>query len=440
MKGQTIIELKDVHTGAVERYVDNNMMTEAIEDIFKTRGLMARNAFTQTNLVKACLGGILLFDDALTESASNIFPPTNVNMVGNAAIDVTSTDTVTEMGSYNSNESGWQQDGSFLAVYDFNTSQANGTIASVCLTSDVGGYIGFGNGTSNARKSSTLNIYAYGGTRDTAYGMSGYRVVRVDYTASTVDMIATSAFTQNSENFFGTTKKIKIEKYKIPLSKLNLVTTPTSLKKVSEVELDLTDIIQRDDYWNHAVAIDDDGNIYIYRTSITWAASQTLNLIKISNQNVASKVSIINTSGESFNLNAYYYPFSFIFTGYYMCLTHASYSSVYRFDLTDSSSIEIFNVDTDRLAGYASLNRGGYVFTPTKILNVDEGWIKYHNGFASNIHYINIAGHPLMVSTYQDDQINVMIPAIYLASINNLEQAVVKTADKTMKISYRIMF
>lgn len=221
MKGQTIIELKDVHTGAVERYVDNNMMTEAIEDIFKTRGLMARNAFTQTNLVKACLGGILLFDDALTESASNIFPPTNVNMVGNAAIDVTSTDTVTEMGSFNSNESGWQQDGSFLAVYDFNTSQANGTIASVCLTSDVGGYIGFGNGTSNARKSSTSDIYAYGGTRDTAYGMSGYRVVRVDYTASTVDMIATSAFTQNSENFFGTTKKIKIEKYKIPLSKLN---------------------------------------------------------------------------------------------------------------------------------------------------------------------------------------------------------------------------
>ena len=221
---------------------------------------------------------------------------------------------------------------------------------------------------------------------------------------------------------------------------MNLVTTPTSLKKVSEVELDLTDIIQQDNYWNHAVAIDDDGNIYICRTGITWATSQTLHLIKISNQNVASKVSIINTSGESFNLNAYYYPFSFIFTGNYMCLTHTSYTSVYRFNLLDSSSIEILNVDTDRLAGYESLNRGGYVFTPTKILNVDEGWIKYHNGFASNIHYINIAGHPLMVSTYQDDQINVMIPAIYLASINNLEQAVVKTADKTMKISYRIMF
>lgn len=437
MKGQTIIELKDVNTGKIERYIDNNMMTEAIEDIFKTRGLMVRNSFTQTNLVKACLGGILLFDDELIENTSNVFPPTDVNMVGNAAMDIVSTDSVIEMGSYNSNESGWQQDGSFLAVYDFLTSQANGTIACVCLTSDLGGYIGFGNGISNARKSTARNIYGYGGAYDTNYGMSGYSVARVDYTNSTVDLIPVSNTTSSSADYFGKTKKLKIEKYKIPLSKINLQTTPTSFKKVSEVEVDLPGDVTLGSECR--VTVDDDGNIYLYPISVgTWATSQTYNFVKVSNQNVASKVSLINTTGVNINLNLTWY---FVFSGNYVCLLHESIRNVYRFNMLDSSSIEIQNVDTTYLNGSnIALNKGGYVFFATKVLNIEEGWIRYHNGTGESGVYFNASGHPLITSKRQVGQVMASIHAMYLASINNLDAPVVKTAEKTMKISYRIMF
>lgn len=36
LKGKTVIELTDVHTGEKEVYEDNNMVTEALTDIFNT--------------------------------------------------------------------------------------------------------------------------------------------------------------------------------------------------------------------------------------------------------------------------------------------------------------------------------------------------------------------------------------------------------------------
>ena len=36
LKGKTVIELTDVHTGQTEVYEDTNMVTEALMDIFNT--------------------------------------------------------------------------------------------------------------------------------------------------------------------------------------------------------------------------------------------------------------------------------------------------------------------------------------------------------------------------------------------------------------------
>jgi hypothetical protein len=439
MKGQTIIELKDVKTGKIERHVDNNMMTNAIAEIFKTRGLMMNNGFTQDNLVKACLGGILLFDSTLTESVNNVFPPTSVTMVGNGAMDVVSTDEVTEMGSYNSNESGWQNDGSFLAVYDFSTSQANGTIASVCLTSDIGGYVGFGNWTSNKRKTSTRNLTEYAGRdNNTIYSISGNLIVRMDYTNSTVDVIPQSNLDYSSADFFMTTKKLKIDTYKIPMSKLSLNTLPSNLPKVRSVEVGIPDGVSITYYL--AVGIDSVGNIYIYpKQAGTWSDSGVYSMYKINTNNQASVVTILNTTGRAFGNNQ---DFKCLFSDNYMIYINPEVTDrIYRFNLTDSSSTEILNADTYTInSSNIGLNQGGYIYLPTQIINVNEGIVNYHNGGITASVMQNATNHPLIKFPFQAGSIVPYMSAMYLASINNLEQAVTKTADKTMKVSYRIMF
>ena len=438
MKGQTTIELKNVKTGAVERYVDNNMMTNAITEIFKTRGLMMNNGFSQDNLVKACLGGILLFDNTLTENVNNVFPPTSVTMVGNGAMNVVSTDDVTEMGSYNSNESGWQNDGSFLAVYDFSTSQANGTIASVCLTSDMCGYIGFGNQTSNKRKATTRNIREYSGNdNNTVYSVGGY-IIRMDYTASMIDVIPSSQLDYNSSDFFMTTKKLKIETYKIPLSKVSLDTRPSNLIKVRTVEVSIPEGVNIT--YSFDTRVDNVGNVYIHpKQTDTWASSSPYSMLKIDTNNQASVVTILNTTGRAFNNNQ---SFKCLFSDNYMIYINPEVTDrIYRFNLTDSSSIEILNTDTYTVnTDYVGLNYGGYIYLPTQVINVNEGIITYHNGGINAEVVQNAFNHPLIKFPIRTGNIVPYMSAMYLASINNLEQAVTKTADKTMKVSYRIMF
>jgi hypothetical protein len=150
IKGKTIIELNDAKTGKlVQRTEDNNMLTNALTKFYKQGGITNPSAFNagaiRSDALHYLLGGVLLLDTALTEDADIIRVPTGVGMTGNGVYDVLNSGNPTELGSWNETESGWQQDGSYKMVWDYTTSQGNGTIACVCLTSLYGGYRGAGN-------------------------------------------------------------------------------------------------------------------------------------------------------------------------------------------------------------------------------------------------------------------------------------------------------
>ena len=150
LKGKTTIELTDVNSGKVEVIEDTNMITNALQEFMRGYGMWGSNVLLDEKIRTSelwvnLLGGLLLFDTQLEENADNTFMPAGVKMIGNASKDVVNTGTVTELGNYNVTESGVQSDGTIKFVYDFNTSQGNGTIKSVCLTSRVGGYEGMGN-------------------------------------------------------------------------------------------------------------------------------------------------------------------------------------------------------------------------------------------------------------------------------------------------------
>lgn len=442
MKGQTTIELTNVINGKKENYVDCNMITDAVSEVLKTRGLIGNYDVPRNELVKSLLGGVVCFDEALTESAGNVFPPASATMIGNAVMDITSADDVVEMGSYNANESGWQQDGSFLAVYDFNTSQANGTIACVCLTSDIGSYIGYGNSISGKRKD-LIQAYQRMESFPVTYAMAGYTPVRMDYSASSVDMIQNVNLDyNNATTYFMNTGKLKIERYKIPLSKVNLTCLTNSFTKVSETEITIPDEFKSS---NIQTIVRVDGNdIYIIPMG-TWANSGTLKILKIDSNNETSIISLINTTGASLYLQSF--DFYVITEGCFIYWNSSNISTVYKVRLSDSSTTEIANIDSTYLTAYGDLwlVKNGRIFIYGKVININDDTISYINGYGNTSGLYsamtNVANHPLM--TFEQNALGAMYPRMlnmYLASINNLETPVVKTAEKTMKISYRIMF
>ena len=157
MKGITEIELTDIHTGKIEKYKETNLVTNAMADFFShnINGML----FTiegNTNdlngnmlpLCKNAIGGILLFSDTIEENPNKYYAPSANPCVGYASNDVNATTNVMR-GSMNLTETK-KLDNGYKFVWDFTTSQANGTISCVALTHKWAGvgYMGDGyNGT-----------------------------------------------------------------------------------------------------------------------------------------------------------------------------------------------------------------------------------------------------------------------------------------------------
>ena len=167
IKGHTEIQLTNVKTGEVKTYHDDNMITNGLAEFMKNHGMLCGTPFTdavKSDLINTLLGGILLFDTALTESAGNTRLTDGIKMTANAAQGVTHTGDPTELGSYDSNESGWQNAAHtvYRHVFTWTTSQGNGRIAAACLTSKPHGYVGEGNSTSKTQVTdNNLNLFTY---------------------------------------------------------------------------------------------------------------------------------------------------------------------------------------------------------------------------------------------------------------------------------------
>lgn len=170
LKGTATIELTDVKTGKKEVVRHDNLVTNAINDLltlnpagfrfrsytnsYKTTTNTAETtmfdgigASFEEGMLPVCpnaIGGILLYGDALEENPDEYYASMENLLVGYSSNDVNAT-TDERRGSMNQTESGPLDDGSgYRFVFDFATTQANGTISSLGLTSARGGKAGYG--------------------------------------------------------------------------------------------------------------------------------------------------------------------------------------------------------------------------------------------------------------------------------------------------------
>ena len=148
LKGSMKIEMTDIHTGKMETVLEQNMVTNALANIFKPMGLDKSPAKMLNGMnpyYQTVLGGILLFDSEIEENADNLYPPSWVNLIGCASYGVQNNTTGTLRGGFNQTESELNMADHYMKyVYDFTTSQANGTISCVCLTHKNAGYSSYG--------------------------------------------------------------------------------------------------------------------------------------------------------------------------------------------------------------------------------------------------------------------------------------------------------
>lgn len=160
--GKTTIKLFDAKTGKLSDVVESsNMVTNAVANIFSGAlnslivsdiyELGSRNKLDFLfkipdgyNFAKTFFGGVLVFSKSIEEDVNHIIPTADEIKsfigCGNQGSSITNNKF---KGSFNANESVIGDD-YVTFVWDFSTEQCNGDIASICLTSDIGGNLGYG--------------------------------------------------------------------------------------------------------------------------------------------------------------------------------------------------------------------------------------------------------------------------------------------------------
>ena len=146
LKGSAVIELTDVRTGHREIVKHNNLVTTAIDSLLNELppSVLYSAGYNLNSkllpVIPNLIGGILLYTNALNEQPSMHYAPSDNTVVGYSSNEVNSGEDI-KRGSLNLTESGVLEDGSgYRFVFDFANTQGNGTIHALSLTSKLGGF------------------------------------------------------------------------------------------------------------------------------------------------------------------------------------------------------------------------------------------------------------------------------------------------------------
>ena len=346
IRGLLTVELFDAETKKLIKKVEQeNLVTKAIKKMLQ--------AYAATNqmgnimpLASVGLGGIMLFDDTLDADDDNILFPTNVHLVGYGLQDIDTTNTL--RGSKNVAESSVQlgDNGRSRTVWDFGTSQANGTIKSVALTKNANPFRPLSNSVvAQACYYSGSNRYGYGGNAILAYE-DGYVYVVHSITSSSERSGSYGAYT------YLRTYTMTICKTYAPMKNYKVGDSPTnSLVTPNEVHQTITwtqETYNTDPAFNDAatpcVDFDNDGNAYIIWSPGNATGNGQLYVTKLTRSGLtwsASNCEILTLTGVQF-LNDYHK----VINGHYFVVSYDRHS-IYKIDISNPQDIRQITLPED---------------------------------------------------------------------------------------------
>jgi hypothetical protein len=477
IKGKTTFELTDVNTGEVEVIEDNNMVTNALQDFMLTYGIFNKTIFDDSNrtseLYLNLLSGLFLFDTALDENVDNTFMPAGVKMIGNGSRGVSNSGAVTELGSYNSAESGVQNDGSIKFVYDFSTSQANGTISCACLTSLTGGYMGMGSENRYVTNKRIDDHQERGLSRNYVYfslpgaGDKYFNILYPVYNENAIyctnpwNIDYSSA---TASQHWSVTKKIEIVKLRAGFTSVSIRDSQNLNKVIDRFEVDIPQAIL--DYMGTArstvIPVGDsfNGNIFlIFILTDSFTSYIDIGsyywIMKIDkDRNVTAHKLTNNTNDKLVISSTQSRRKCYTVNGDYFWMIGYNSKNVYGINYSDTTQIietginagdfypVIYSIAENLVGIGGGYYNSTYNYLAHSIYDVVNRTGRLVSGYEVNNDYIYIPfadkkGVYLKVYT-TGGKMDIVKDVRYLATINNLAEPVIKTNSKTMKVTYTI--
>ncbi len=420
LKGQTVFELTDVKTGEVERIIEENMFTGALDNIlnnapFYLNASLLRNQLDSsvdrlTPIYKKALGGLLLFPNTNEEDATLFYAPHTNKPVGIASSDAYS-GADSRRGSFNVLESG-RVEGGYRYVWDFSTSQANGRIASVSLTSERGGEAYYDESTAFFHTQKYTNVAPVGipftDSSRTYYGpndeSSQYSMLGCDSGA---------LYIRQGSN-------LRREKMPRHIADLFFTEEKESVETIIE------------DYPDGALCLAD-SEIWIVRTNGNTSGNATINIDKYNKDTLEHRT-------ESITVTAQLYRTSRTMTcalrnGYlYMRGQGAKVVEINLGNLADVTEIDV-------PAGSERLNTFGHLIAGVGFL-IEEDRTVHANSMSDGVPMYLDGCWAILGTVINNNYGGVFasgtILTPYLGTINNLKNPVTKTPDKTLKVTYTV--
>ena len=588
LKGESIIELTNVKTGEKEVYHDTNLVTNAISDFIaykdscilnggtsidkfvSSSGVYAEDcclyntpststtSFSMIDITKLkeiyenrnnCLiGGILLYQNALEEDATKYYADDTNPIIGYANGRNHGTGDP-KRGMRNLTESQALDDG-YKFVYDFSTSEANGKISAIALTTTLAGARGYGSTYAESQVGFSTRylensfVYEFKQKKnDTSWThISTYEYDFVNSLAWFVGQIDDRIY------FFANPEPTKFECWSmlLPINSISIIdsvrnnelnpyneasirhefifettTIESSIKNYMEANPSYSGEYYTSSKYHGITSIDlEDGNVMLLATSNdepsgTSTAPTTINWAKINLTSgeltegqwtieadlacpgnhytwVISKNNGYYTGKLRYDLKYAYNNISYVNVCYkdgYLYWIKYDRKGVYKINLSNITDVTLIACDFE-IGSYSSSSSysSSYYSSASSFSNilVSKGGIIYgwnfyiinnkiyeksythinnkyyavrcysnYNDIATNYisrslemlrtriltngpYWILLHSYSASASSSSSSSFSTVIDPTWLATINNLSTPVVKTADKTMKITYTI--
>lgn len=435
LKGHLQIELKNEETGEVETHEQTNMVTNALSNVL---GICANASYSSStylipNLLpvsKRGLGGLFLFDGTLEESEDNIHFPMDVHLVGTAGQVAKTNSKIT--GSINNNESMKLENG-YTNVWDFSTSQANGTIASLALTNYKAGEDPF----------------------DSVFEYSNNFTMNNSYVPMAYDQSSGTAYFLYSGKIYSK----KIYSHRIT------VNSPNHGEEIEVKNLNLSNPGSSSWTINNGY----DGYVYaIYMPSVNNKGSVAVRIKKYR----ISDFSFEEESEQSFTLEnitsgsssspSYYLNYTIVVSKGYLYFLSYSKDILYQVNLSNVADIKELKFGVATVVYiYPRYNGGlygkfiwkgtsssgstvtyygsGYIYSDGKYIYKEESTSTPYNGYGNLFYSICFEGNDLVaLNNYNGNNLKYAFMTNYLGTICNLDSPVVKTSAQTMKVTYTL--
>ena len=458
LKGVMTIELTDEDTGAVETVTEENMITEAVNNILGLNPMGIFYAATgeyddavlwNDSLLPICpnmIGGILLFSKALDEETDYIYEGSDNLPVAYASNNVNSTANLAR-GSLNLTESMALSNG-YKFVWEFTPNQGNGTIAAVALTSALGGENGFGSLVGDASAFLQLKAAGLDAVPD-ANKMVLFETVEMDFE----DNLLYSITYENTG--------VRIRKLRIPVFSigLNERLDDTTYTVLADQVLTPETFAFQGSYTKYGEFMDgQDGYWYGFSNQPNSSGDASMLWIKISKEDYtftegqwtlsnARLMDVGNRENGTFAERVV----KCCIRGGYLYVPAYDKKGIYKISLSNSTDVTLIDFgftskwkplcETGSCELYLTLIGdlivgGDFQITAEDAVIHTQGSMRLKNAATPLFQYKNFLFG--WGGSYGNEYRTAYLLTPYLASINNLSSAVVKTVDKTMKLTYTL--